>query len=996
MQIKTSLATTPKPETIHSSFEWLRSKPISSLNLTVEEYRHTKTGAMHYHMAAENTENVFLVALRTVPMDSTGVAHMLEHTALCGSKKYPVRDPFFMMIRRSLNTFMNAFTSSDWTAYPFASQNRKDFFNLLDVYLDAVFFSRLDELDFAQEGHRLEYAEKDNANSELLYKGVVFNEMKGALSSPVSQVWEALYTHLYPTTTYHYNSGGDPENITDLSYAELKDFYKIHYHPSNAVFMTYGDVPANEYHEIFENNVLKDFDKLETVIKVDDEKRYNAPIVVEGTYGIDTDESLETKSHVVIAWLLGHNTDLEGVLSSHLLSSILLDNSASPLRKALETSDLGVAPSSLCGLDDSNHELTFMCGLEGCKADDAQAIEDLILNVLNDVIDNGVELENVEAVLHQLELGQREVSGDGYPYGLSIILEGLSCAMHRGDPVELLNVDPVIESLRTKIQDPEYVKNLVKENIINNMHRVRLTMKPDAALNKQKEEKEKAKLAAINESLSADAKQKIVDQAQALEARQASEASEDDVDILPQVTLQDVPVEMSIAEGSQDDVNGISVSRYAQPTNGLVYQQVICRLPKIEADALSCLPHYTSCLTRLGVADKDYLAVQNWQYSVSGGVNAFSTIRGAVDDANDLNGYFILSGKALQRNQKALSELMQNTFESVRFDEHERIRELVSQKRVRAEQSVTGNGHGLAMLAAAAGISKTAKLAQSLRGLDSIKDLKSLDDRLADKKELVMFAEQLSSIHKSVSVSQREFLLITEAEQLSASQDIMLTPWSLPASNNDATDSFKKFSLDASISPVKQAWLTNTQVNFCAKAYAGVTLNHPDSAALTVLAGFMRNGFLHTNIREKGGAYGGGASYDSESASFRFYSYRDPRLVETLQDFDRSIDWVISNTHEPRLLEEAILGVIGSLDKPGSPAGEAKDAFQSALFGRTALIRQAFRQSVLAVTLADLRDVAERYLIQKHENIAIITNETNLESSNIAQTLGFELEVLKL
>ena len=978
------------PNKVHSSFEWIRSEPISSLNLTVEEYRHTKTGVSHYHLAAANTENVFLVALRTVPMDSTGVAHMLEHTALCGSKKYPVRDPFFMMIRRSLNTFMNAFTSSDWTAYPFASQNRKDFFNLLDVYLDAVFFSRLDKLDFAQEGHRLEYSEMDNVESELLYKGVVFNEMKGALSSPVSQVWESLYKHLYPTTTYHYNSGGDPECITDLSYEQLKTFYKTHYHPSNAVFMTYGDISASEYHDIFEENVLKSFDKLDTVIKVDDEKRYVKPVEVEEFYGIDTDESLETKSHVVMAWLLGHNTDLEGVLSSHLLSSILLDNSASPLRQALEQSDLGVAPSALCGLDDSNHELTFMCGLEGCKAEDAQKIENLILGVFNDIAENGVPLENVEAVLHQLELGQREVSGDGYPYGLSIILEGLSCAIHRGDPVKLLNIDPVVETLRQKIQDPDYVINLLKTNLIDNLHRVRLTMKPDATLNQRKEANEKAKLAAINSTLDSEAKQQIISQAHALEERQASE---DDVDILPQVTLQDVPVEMSIAKGNQVDVNGSRISLYPQPTNGLVYQQVICALPKIEPDVLSYLPHYSSSISRLGVADKDYLTVQNWQYSVSGGINAFHTLRGAVDDANKLSGYFVLSGKALQRNQNALSELMQNTFESVRFDEHERIRELISQKRVRAEQSVTGSGHSLAMLAAAAGVSKAAKLAQSLRGLESIKNLKDLDDRLADKAELKTFTDQLAQIHHNVIQMPREFLLIAENEQLASSQEVMLAPWSELQQPNNGVE---MFNLETTVSPVKQAWLTNTQVNFCAKAYAGVTLNHPDSAALTVLAVFMRNGFLHTNIREKGGAYGGGASYDAESASFRFYSYRDPRLLETLQDFNHSIDWVVSNTHEPRLLEEAVLGVIGSLDKPGSPAGEAKDAFQNQLFGRTAAIRQAFRQRVLGVSLDDLRNVAERYLHNKAENIAVITNDANLAASNIDKTLGIELDVLKL
>ena len=217
---------------VKSAFEFISSTEVSSLNLTVEHYQHKQTGAVHYHLAADNQEKVFMVALRTMPKDSTGVAHILEHTALCGSEKYPVRDPFFMMTRRSLNTFMNAMTSSDWTAYPFASQNDKDFDNLLSVYLDAVFFARLDELDFAQEGHRVEFEEMSNPETDLVYKGVVFNEMKGAMSSPVSQLWQKISKHLFPTNTYHYNSGGEPAEITDLSYQQLKSFYSSHYHPS--------------------------------------------------------------------------------------------------------------------------------------------------------------------------------------------------------------------------------------------------------------------------------------------------------------------------------------------------------------------------------------------------------------------------------------------------------------------------------------------------------------------------------------------------------------------------------------------------------------------------------------------------------------------------------------------------------------------------------------------------------------------------------------------
>ena len=264
----------------HIDFNLIRTQGIESLGVEIEEYVHKKTGAVHYHLKTDNDENVFLLALRTMPMDSTGVAHILEHTALCGSKKYPVRDPFFMMIRRSLNTFMNAFTSSDWTAYPFASKNKKDFNNLLDVYLDAVFFAKLDEQDFAQEGHRLEFETPADPKSELQFKGVVYNEMKGAMSSVVSQLWQTVSKHLYPTNTYHFNSGGDPESILDLSYGQLKSFYKKHYHPSNAIFMTYGDIPAATHHESFaqylnqfERNKEKKLDKIEKDIFKDKNKQ---------------------------------------------------------------------------------------------------------------------------------------------------------------------------------------------------------------------------------------------------------------------------------------------------------------------------------------------------------------------------------------------------------------------------------------------------------------------------------------------------------------------------------------------------------------------------------------------------------------------------------------------------------------------------------------------------------------------------------------------------
>lgn len=968
----------------HPAFEFVRRQTLDSLKLSVEEYRHKATGAQHIHLDADDNENVFLVALRTVPHDSTGVAHILEHTALCGSQKYPVRDPFFMMVRRSLNTFMNAFTSSDWTAYPFASQNRKDYYNLLDVYLDAVFFSRLDELDFAQEGHRVEFAEPENPNSNLVFKGVVFNEMKGAMSSVPSQLWHTLCKYLYPNTTYHYNSGGEPEHIPDLTYAQLKEFYRTHYHPSNAIFMTYGDIPAAELQAKFETQALSQFEPLQELISVPDEKRYHAPIAVEEAYPLDDSEDLDRKVHVVMAWLLGKTTNLDEALEAQLLSNILLDNSASPLQQALETSDLGQAPSPLCGLDDSSLEMAFVCGLEGTSLTQIADVEALILDTLNQVATQGVPQEQIEASLHQLELSQREVGGDGYPYGMQLIFHALTAATHRGDPVAQLDLDRALTTLRAKIADPEFIQALVRRWLLDNPHRVRLTLRPDPQMSSRAQAAEAARLEAMKARLSELDKQQIIDRTRALQERQIQV---DDESILPKVGIEDIPPHLHYTPGSHESVNGFPLRRYSAGTNGLVYQQITCKLPELTDSQLQLLPYYCICLTELGVADKNYLDTQRWQAEVVGSISAFSSIRGAGDDVQKIDAYLTLSAKALNRNSGAMNALMSATLQQVRFDELDRIRELIAQNRARREQSITGHGHSLAMTAACAGMSPAAKVAHELGGLSGIAAVKALDSRLDDATELAEFAHQLAAIHQLLLKAPKQFLIVGEQDQLDHYRDQLAHFWP----SDTSMSAFTAFELDNVSAQIHEAWITNTQVNFCAKAYPSVPADHPDAAPLTVLGGFLRNGFLHRAVREQGGAYGGGASQDNNSAAFRFYSYRDPRLAETLSDFDAALEWLASAEHQYQALEEAILGVIGSIDKPGSPAGEAKSTYQAELFGRTREKRELFRNRVVKVTLDDLIRVANQYLKPEKASIAVVTHAGNKE---VVQGLGLTIQTL--
>jgi Zn-dependent M16 (insulinase) family peptidase len=888
-----------------------------------------------------------------------------------------------MMIRRSMNTFMNAFTSSDWTAYPFASQNQKDFNNLLEVYLDAVFFSNLNELDFMQEGHRLEFAELDNPESELEYKGVVFNEMKGAMSSPGSWIWQVLTANLFPTTTYHYNSGGEPSCIPDLTYEQLSHFYKTHYHPSNAIFMTYGDIPAYEHQGKFEELALREFRKLDVHIAVGDEQRFSAPRRVEATYPLD-EEDIAEKSHVIVAWLLGKSTNLVDMYKAQLLSAVLLDNSASPMLQALETSDLGRSPSSLCGLEDSFREMTFICGLEGCDTDSTDAVEELILGTLRNVVEEGIDQDKVEAALHMLELHQREISGDSYPYGLQLILSALSSATHRGDPIDLLDIDPVLDQLKQDIKDPAYIPNLIRECLLDNPHRLTLAVHPDNTLSGANAAREKARLAAIKDKLSVAEKQKLVQQAQALQERQNSPP---DVSVLPKVELSDVPAEIKWPEGHWTADAHLPVSFYAQGTNGISYQQILLALPLLNADEAELLSHYTDCLPEVGIGRRSYLEIQALQAAVSGGVSAYATMRNRIDDEQHVQGYLVLSSKALYRKQEELTRLLHDTLHGCRFDELPRIRELMEQVLGRREQGITSQGHSLAMGAATSRMCPLSELGYRTSGLAGLQRFKELVKSLDSDSTLADFAAAMAALHKKILGGQRQALVIAEAGEEGRLLTSLQNTWTQPPAGQAGV-----FGLPGMRDRALQGWMTSTQVNFCAMAFPTVPSSHPDAAALSVLGGFLRNGFLHRAIREQGGAYGGGASQDSGSASFRFYSYRDPRLGDTLDDFRRAIDWMLTTPHEYAPLEEAILGVISSLDKPASPAGTAKQAFHNELFGRDKAQRARFRQQVLNVSVEQLVEVTRRYLADSSQaSIGIVSSKTH---QGDMEKLGLEIRTL--
>ncbi len=959
----------------HNSFELLQQRPIPALGLEAAEYLHPATGARHLHLGAKMPENIFLVALRTVPSDSTGVAHILEHTVLCGSERYPVRDPFFMMLRRSLSTFMNAFTSSDWTAYPFATRNRKDFGNLLGVYLDAVFFPRLDPLDFAQEGHRVEYEDPKNSETPLVYRGVVYNEMKGAMSSPSSQIWQALCRHLHPATTYRHNSGGDPAAIPELSHEALRAFHQRHYHPGNAIFMTFGDIPAKAHQTRFEEEVLRRFSRMEETIAVPAESRYRKPMAAEEAYTLSPEEEIQARSHHLMAWLLDSSSNPEQLGRAQFLAGILMDNSASPLLKALETSKIGTAPSSLCGLEDGQREMIFVCGLEGSEPDRAKDFEELVLSTLNQIAEEGVPKEQAEAVLHQLELRRREVGGDGFPYGLQLLLSCLPAALHREDALAMLDLEPVLEKLRQEIKNPDFVPKLVRELLLDNPHRLQLTMRPDPAMDRQRQEKEKTRLAALHRDLDEERHRQVAEQAQALAQRQMQQ---NDPEILPRLQLKDVPAETPEISpaGPTAKIGSLAAVRYACGTNGLVYQQLVADLPELNEEQQDLLPLYTFFLPEVGVNGIDYLAAQQRQAQISGGIGARHSIQGRMDDEQEVRGCLVLASSALVRHQSDMSGLLRETLEQARFDELPRLQELLSVVRNRSEESMTDGGHHLAMAAAVSGMSPAAALAHRTGGLEGTRRLRALARLVEKPAELETLAERLQALHRTLQGGLMRALLVAEEEHLTVCEDGLAAHW--PAASEAASSALPPALCDSPLrlprqrETAGQLWRIDSQVYFCARAWPTVPAAHPDAAPLAVLGRFLQNGYLHRAIREQGGAYGAGAQQNSGIAAFCCFSYRDPRLAETLADFDEAIRWLAQTQHEPRQLEEAVLGVIAALDKPGSPAGEAKRDFHAQLFGSSPAHRRTFRERVLKTSVDDLQRVGREYLSPERASTAVV------------------------
>ncbi len=952
---------------------------IDSLQCVLIELNHQATGARHIHLSSSDRENAFGVVFKTVPRDSTGVAHILEHTALCGSEKYPVRDPFFSMLKRSLSTFMNAFTASDWTMYPFATQIEKDYYNLMGVYLDAAFFPVLDELSFMQEGHRLSLVpDPDNPEiPKLIYTGVVYNEMKGAMSSPSQVMARSLLNALYPDTTYRFNSGGEPREIPGLTWQNLKDFHARHYHPSNAWFYTYGNLPLKRHLEFISQTVLSRFDRIRPDTDVPSQPRWASPRSATYAYALNRPEDIAAKHQICLAWLLADIRDTFGVLSMALLNEVLLGNAASPLKKALIDSGLGSSLSDGSGLDADNRDIFFSCGLKDVRAEDADTIQNIILDTLKNLAEHGIDRDLIESALHQIEFHRKEVVNTPYPHGLRLLLGMTGTWIHGGDPARLLNIDADIETLRRQATTESLLENLIKQVFLDNTHRVNLTLVPDSELAEREIRRESSSLAEIQARLSPEEIQGIIDAENHLQQRQETV---ENVSCLPTLKQQDIPPDI-VRIHETGRVPKLDSRCYEQPTAGIVYVTAVAGAGMLPEDALPLAPVFCHCLTRIGTARHDYVEISRMIDRFTGGMGVSPQARTGFDASAICLPMIMLNAKCLNRNLDPMQDLMTELICETRFDDLTRLKNLLLEYRAAMESAIVDNGHRLAMSLSARRFSPASALGEIWGGVHQYQSIRALTESLSDS-SLQDIANRLTDIAGQMFCRNNfRFAFIGEAEALSRMTDY---PASLSESLlRDGVSGFNPPDVPWQGDIPREGWITDTAVSFVAQSFETVRMDHEDAAALSLIARMLRSLYLHREIREKGGAYGGFALYGGEDGLFSFASYRDPHIAATLAVYRRAMDFIRSGQYTDEDIHEGILQVCGDIDKPDPPGPAARKAFLRDMVCLTDDARSRFKSRLLSLTRTDVIRVAQQYFNPDDRNfgIAVISNDTRLKSS---------------
>ncbi len=970
---------------IRHGFHIRRIEQIPEIRVTTYEIEHKKTGAKVLHLHCNDRENLFSIGFRTPPRDSTGVPHILEHSVLAGSERYPLKDVFNELLQGTLQTFINAFTYPDKTIYPVASQEKRDFFNLARVYTDLVLRPRLRKETFLQEGRHFEFGN----DGEMNVSGIVYNEMRGAYSSPDTLIYKTIQENLYPETPYCYDSGGDPKVIPSLTYEQFREFHRLFYSPTNARFFLYGDISTEE-HLVFLAEMLKGFDRVVVDSSIPDQSPWREPRVIHGFYPIDREEKLAGKTAVNLAWMTVENTDAETTMLLAIVSDLLVGSAAAPLRKALIDSGLGEDLSPVTGLERDLKQIAFAVGLRGSEPDKAPRIETLILDTLRNVAANGFDRELIEGTLHQIEFHGREMVRGAYPYGIVLMGRAYHTWLYDGDPLTDMNFPRTILGIRGKWEaDPALFQTCLRKWFLENPHRLLSVMEPSRTFQEEGERVLHDHMARFQESLSPEEKERIQEETLAMKRFQEAPDPPEATATLPKLAIGDISREIETIPTDHAAVGGVPVLRHDLFTNGIAYLDLAFDVSDVPEKLQPYLPLLGKLTTQMGAAGLSYEAMSKRIALRTGGLGS-NLAAGLTADGKKNWQKMFFSVKALYRNVDEALGIVRDILTAGDLTDADRMRDLILEKRNGLHASIVPSAHLFAQMAAAAPLSLSSRRNEQWHGRTQLRFIAGTADRLTDSRRELQ--ENLMRLREMVFVRNRLHLNLTADEEglhrltVAAGGMVDALPAGVPP-----------LALQEQIRRAEHIGIAiPAQVCYVTKVLAAPPYRDPLSPALFVLARQMSNGYLYRHIRVQGGAYGGSCRYEPLGGLFAFLSYRDPHLTETLTIYSDAVESALKRPITQEELEKAVIGAIGALDRPLDPAGRGYTALIRKLSDLTDTDRRRFREEVLGVTPERVQEAARRYFPPAVEAavVAVCASEERLQKAN--ESLKDKLTLEKL
>jgi len=931
-------------------FEIVKKEFISEYNSDATLFRHKKTGAEVVSLVNDDENKTFGAVFRTPPKNSTGIPHILEHSVLCGSRKYPIKEPFVELMKGSLNTFLNAFTYPDRTCYPVASCNTQDFYNLVDVYLDAVLYPNCirDKQTFEQEGwhHELEDPAED-----VTFKGVVFNEMKGVYSSPDSVLGRECQRVIFPDNTYGVDSGGDPVVIPELTFEEFKEFHALYYHPSNGRFWFYGDDEPSERLRILDE-YFKEFDRVEPNSAVAKQSFFKEPKYVVEKYAASDNAEEEPKTFLAVNWLLSEEPfDLQTEFGFSFLNFLMLGTSAAPLRKALEESGLGEALVG-GGLEDELRQPTFCIGLKGVKAEDVKKVEELVMSTLEKLAKEGFEAEAIEAAVNTIEFSLRENNTGRFPRGLSLMLRSMSAWLYEGDAFEPMKYAAALEAFKARMATEDVFGPLIHKLLLENPHRVTLELQPDPALGKQMDADEKAKLTAFQKSLGEEEVALLIENTKALKLKQETPDDAAALRCIPSLALADIPSKASTIPCAVEENNGTTFLRHDLFTNNVLYMEAAFPLNTVPASLVPLVPLFCRCLTNMGTDALSFVELTQKIGRKTGGISVYPMVSDRRDSPEPVS-YLMVKGKTMGDKVEDMLELYTEILKDIDFNDKDRFRQMVLETKANMESRVVGGGHSVAASRLDAMNSVAGWVNEQMGGISYLEYIRDLARRVDEDWEGIV--RDLKAIRAAVLAQKGAVLNLTADEQTLTALDGPLNSFlaALPATGG------QQQTWSTTLEGLNEALVVPTQVNYVGKGgnlyKAGYELN----GTSYVISKYLGTSWLWDRVRVSGGAYGGFCDFDSHSGMFTYLSYRDPNLLGTVDVYDGTGDFLRGLEMDEDAMAKAIIGCIGDIDSYQLPDAKGYTSMLRHLLQVSDEERQIRREQILSTTLKDFREFAE-------------------------------------